>query len=84
VEIRKVTIVGGYGRGGQREPLGRLDLEMRDVLSIVGSTGSGKTALINDIGLFANDNTPSRRRILVNDVLPRSSSRMIRQRTLLH
>lgn len=70
MEIRKVTILGGYGKAGQREPLGRLDLEMGDVLSIVGPTGSGKTALINDIGLFANDNTPSRRRILVNDMSP--------------
>lgn len=35
-------------------------------LSVVGPTGSGKTALINDIGLFANANTPSGRRVLIN------------------
>ena len=68
--IRKISILGGYGRAGNRDPVDRVDLSMGDVLSIVGLTGSGKTALINDIGLFAGDNTPSRRRILINDALP--------------
>jgi ABC-type lipoprotein export system ATPase subunit len=68
--IKKITILGGYDKSGEKDPVDRLDLQMGDVLSIVGPTGSGKTALINDIGLFANNNTPSRRRILVNGVVP--------------
>lgn len=68
--IRKISILGGYGRGGNRDPVDRVDLAMGDVLSIVGPTGSGKTALINDIGLFAGENTPSRRRVLINDAVP--------------
>src|SRR5574340_39566 len=68
--IRKISILGGYGRAGNRDPVDRVDLAMGDVLSIVGPTGSGKTALINDIGLFAGENTPSRRRILINDAVP--------------
>jgi ABC-type lipoprotein export system ATPase subunit len=39
---------------------------MGDVVSIVGPTGSGKTTLINDIELFADANTPTGRRILIN------------------
>jgi ABC-type lipoprotein export system ATPase subunit len=39
---------------------------MGDVVSIVGSTGSGKTTLINDIELFADANTPSGRRVLID------------------
>lgn len=70
--IRKISILGGYGRAGNKDPVERVDLAMGDVLSIVGPTGSGKTALINDIGLFAEDNTPSRRRILINDARPSS------------
>ena len=70
VDIRKITVIGGYGRSGQGEPLAGLDLAMGDVVSVVGPTGSGKTALINDIGLFANRNTPSRRRVLINDTEP--------------
>jgi len=70
--IKKISILGGYGRAGNRDPVDRVDLAMGDVLSIVGQTGSGKTALINDIGLFANENTPSRRRVLINDAVPSS------------
>ena len=67
VEIRKLSLRGGYGKGGEREPVSEVNLEMGDIVSIVGPTGSGKTELINDIERFANGNTPSRRRILVND-----------------
>lgn len=70
--IKKISILGGYGRTGNKDPVGQVDLSMGDVLSIVGPTGSGKTALINDIGLFANENTPSGRRILINDTVPSS------------
>lgn len=66
LEIRKLTLMAGYGKGGEREPVSEVDLEMGDIVSIVGPTGSGKTELINDIERFANGNTPSKRRILVN------------------
>jgi ABC-type lipoprotein export system ATPase subunit len=68
--IKNISILGGYGKTGNRDPVDRVVLAMGDVLSIVGPTGSGKTALINDIGLFASENTPSRRRILINDAVP--------------
>jgi len=70
VDIKKITILGGYGRNGIKELVDQVDLKMGDLLSIVGPTGSGKTALINDIGLFADEDTPSRRRILINDGAP--------------
>jgi ABC-type lipoprotein export system ATPase subunit len=70
VEIREISVLGGFGKSGEREPVERLDMRMGDVISIVGPTGSGKTALINDIALFADANTPSRRRVLVNGAPP--------------
>ncbi|MBW7861761.1 MAG: ATP-binding cassette domain-containing protein [Rhodocyclaceae bacterium] len=70
MDIERITVIGGRGRSGDREPLEGLDLEMGAVISIVGPTGSGKTALINDIGLFANRNTPSLRQILINGSTP--------------
>lgn len=73
MEIERITVLGGQGRDGRREPLARLELEMGQVLSVVGPTGSGKTALINDIALLANRNTPSGRCILVNDTVPPES-----------
>jgi len=44
----------------------RFELNMGDIISIVGPTGCGKTTLINDIELFANRNTPSGRQVLIN------------------
>lgn len=70
MDIRTITIIGGNGKSGEREPLRELTLEMGKVVSIVGPTGAGKTALINDIALFANENTPSRRRVLINGDVP--------------
>jgi ABC-type lipoprotein export system ATPase subunit len=67
MDINKITIISGRGKDGSPEKVGRFDLKMGDIVSIVGPTGCGKTTLINDIELFANDNTPSGRRILIND-----------------
>lgn len=70
VNVTNVTIIGGHGRNGQPEPVRRVQLKMGDVVSIVGPTGSGKTTLINDIELFADINTPTGRRILINGTIP--------------
>jgi ABC-type lipoprotein export system ATPase subunit len=67
MDIQKITIIGGYGKNGEPENVDRFDLKMGDIISIVGPTGCGKTTLINDIELFANQNTPSRRTVLIND-----------------
>ncbi len=64
--IKTISILGGQGKNGQSESFGRLDLSMGQVVSIVGPTGSGKTTLINDIELFADADTPSGRRILID------------------
>lgn len=68
--IDSITIFTGVDRAGKGEPVKRIDLKMGDVVSIVGPTGSGKTTLINDLELFANENTPTGRKILINGVLP--------------
>lgn len=64
--IKTISILGGHGKNGQPEAFERLDMHMGQVVSIVGPTGSGKTTLINDIELFADGDTPSGRRILIN------------------
>jgi ABC-type lipoprotein export system ATPase subunit len=65
--IQTISILSGHGRDKQSEPFDRIDLHMGQVVSIVGPTGSGKTTFINDIELFADGDTPSGRRILIND-----------------
>jgi ABC-type lipoprotein export system ATPase subunit len=75
MEIKKITIIGGYGKNGEPEKVERFDLKMGDIISVVGPTGCGKTTLINDIELFANKNTPSQRTVLINDeVIPEDFS----------
>jgi ABC-type lipoprotein export system ATPase subunit len=68
--IESITLRGGRGKDGRAEQVDAVELSMGDVVSIVGPTGSGKTTLINDLELFADGNTPSRRRVLVNGALP--------------
>ena len=61
-----ITIIGGFDRDGIKEKVNKVELEMGDIVSIVGPTGCGKTTLISDIEMFANENTPSRRKILID------------------
>ncbi len=67
MKIEKLTILGGFGKSNEKELVDEVTLHMGNVISIVGPTGSGKTALINDIEQFANEDTPSQRCILIND-----------------
>jgi len=68
--IDNLTLFGGHGRDGNPEPVRRIDLKMGEVISIVGPTGSGKTTLINDIELYADANTPTGRRLLIDGRVP--------------
>lgn len=67
MRIEKITIIGGYGKKGVRDVIEKVEFKMGNIISIVGPTGSGKTTLIEDIELFANNNTPSNRKVLLND-----------------
>jgi ABC-type lipoprotein export system ATPase subunit len=68
--LERIAVLGGRDKSGGREAVARVELQMGDVVSIVGPTGSGKTTLINDLELFADGNTPTRRRVLVNGAPP--------------
>jgi ABC-type lipoprotein export system ATPase subunit len=68
MRIEKLSILGGVGKSGQPEAVAEISLKMGDVISVVGSTGSGKTTLVDDIALFANRNTPTQRQVLINGV----------------
>ena len=68
--IETIDILGGVDRGGGMEGVERISLSMGQVASVVGPTGSGKTALITDIELFANGDTPTKRKILINNAPP--------------
>jgi len=67
--IDTISVIGGNGKKSV-DLVNRVDFKMGDVISIVGPTGSGKTTFINDIELFADGSTPSRRKVLINNEIP--------------
>jgi ABC-type lipoprotein export system ATPase subunit len=73
--IQSISIIMGHGKNGRPEHAGRIELRMGDIVSIVGPTGSGKTTLISDIELFADGDTPTGRRILINGQRPPAAYR---------
>ncbi len=73
--IQSISILMGHGKNGRPELAERIELRMGDIVSIVGPTGSGKTTLINDIELFADGDTPTGRRILINGERPPAAYR---------
>ncbi len=64
--VQNISVLAGTDKTGLAEPLDRLDLAPGMTLSIVGPTGSGKSALLCDIEQLACGDTVSRRTVLVN------------------
>ncbi|OPY58342.1 MAG: sn-glycerol-3-phosphate import ATP-binding protein UgpC [Pelotomaculum sp. PtaU1.Bin035] len=68
--IEGITILPGLDKAGSKERFEKLTLIAGETVSIVGPTGSGKTALISDIELLAQGDTSTKRRILINGEVP--------------
>ncbi|UUX92476.1 ATP-binding cassette domain-containing protein [Methanoplanus endosymbiosus] len=65
-EISEITILPGINRDGCRENFNSITIRPGDTISVVGPTGSGKSALINDIEIFARKDTVTGRTVLIN------------------
>jgi ABC-type lipoprotein export system ATPase subunit len=63
----KVTIFPGFHKNGEKEKFEKIVITKGDIVSIVGPTGSGKSRLLADIEWAANMDTPTKRKILIND-----------------
>jgi len=64
--VASLTILGGVNKFGQAETQS-LRITPGTVVSIVGPTGSGKSRLLADIECLAQGDTPTQRRILIDD-----------------
>ncbi len=68
--IKEITILPGCNKIGSKEEFKEITLKSGETVSIVGPTGSGKTAFITDIELLAQGDTATKRRILINGEIP--------------
>ncbi|PKM80720.1 MAG: ABC transporter ATP-binding protein [Firmicutes bacterium HGW-Firmicutes-14] len=68
--LKEITILPGLDKTGIIEGFSEINLKAGETVSIVGPTGSGKTAFITDIELMAQEDTSTRRRVLVNGESP--------------
>ncbi|MBU7006975.1 ATP-binding cassette domain-containing protein [Phosphitispora fastidiosa] len=68
--LSEITILPGTDKLDVRENFAEITLRAGETVSIVGPTGSGKTAFITDIELLAQGDTSTGRTILVNGSNP--------------
>ncbi|HEY3315943.1 MAG TPA: ATP-binding cassette domain-containing protein [Bacillota bacterium] len=68
--LQELSILPGTTKDGRRENFSRLDLRVGEIVSIVGPTGSGKTAFITDIELLAQKDTATGRQVLIDGGVP--------------
>ncbi len=62
-----ITIYPGLYKDGTKEKFDKIEIQKGDIISIVGPTGSGKSRLLADIEWAANMDTPTKRKVLINN-----------------
>ena len=81
-KVQSLTIIGGHDKSGKQEEL-ELTLKPGEIICIVGPTGSGKSRLLADIEWVAQGDTPTKRKILINDQVPDSKWRFSTEHKLV-
>ena len=81
-KVESLTIIGGFDKTGTAEEL-ELTLEPGQVICIVGPTGSGKSRLLADIEWVAQGDTPTKRKVLINNKVPDSKWRFSTEHKLV-
>ena len=66
-EIKKITILPGINKFGEKEKFGKIEIKKGEIMAIVGPTGAGKSQLLYDIEKLAQGDSKSERTILVNN-----------------
>ena len=66
-KVQTVSILAGVDKFGNKESFEKFTIKTGEIIAIVGATGSGKSRLLGDIEWGAQQDTPTKRTILVND-----------------
>lgn len=66
VTANNITILPGMYKDGSKEKYDSLEITAGEIICIVGPTGSGKSRLLADIEWAANEDTPTKRIVLIN------------------
>ena len=82
-EIKKITILPGVNKFGEKEKFEKIEIKKGEVVAIVGYTGAGKSQLLYDLERLAQKNTKSKRKILVNGKIPDKETRFNPKRKLI-
>jgi len=68
--IKSLTLVAGHNKSKEVENFGEFTVNASEIIAIVGPTGSGKSRLLADIEWTADRDTPTKRQIKINGVVP--------------
>lgn len=80
--VQKITVLGGRDKDGRPESVS-LDMNVGEIICVVGPTGSGKSRLLADIEWMAQGDTPTGREILINGEKPSSKWRFSLEQKLV-
>ena len=69
-KVQSITILPGTDKSGEAEGFDRMEIHQGEIICIVGPTGSGKSRLLGDIEWVAQEDTPTSRRVLINNDTP--------------
>ncbi|MEG0250469.1 MAG: ATP-binding cassette domain-containing protein [Peptostreptococcus sp.] len=68
--VETLTILPGQDKSGNKEGFDVLEIKKSEMIAIVGPTGSGKSRLLADIEWAAQNDTPTKRTVLINGESP--------------
>ncbi|MDC7225541.1 MAG: ATP-binding cassette domain-containing protein [Spirochaetales bacterium] len=69
-KVKSVTILPGTDKSGTPENFEKMEIKQGEIICIVGPTGSGKSRLLGDIEWVAQEDTPTKRTVLINNDVP--------------
>ncbi|MDD2998812.1 MAG: ATP-binding cassette domain-containing protein [Candidatus Riflebacteria bacterium] len=72
--LKSMTIIGGRDKSGSAE-ISEWTVLSGEIISIVGPTGAGKSRLLADIECLADNDTPTGRRVHLNNAIPTEEER---------